>query len=75
MSRRRFSIVLFALVTGLPTLALAATDTAPSLRSEANDGPVKVTVQISAASARVAEPVQLVLQVDAPRGASTSRTS
>ena len=69
MNRRYVSTMLFALLTYLPALALAGAETAPSLRSEASDGPVEVTAQISTASARVAEPIQLVLEVDAPRGA------
>lgn len=69
MNRSRFRILLFALCGCLPAMAFAATDAAPSLQTEANDGPVKVTAHISTASARVAEPVQLVLQVDAPKGA------
>jgi hypothetical protein len=52
----------------LPTVVSAGTDADSALRSEANDGPVKVTARISSASARVADPIQLVLEVDAPRG-------
>src|SRR5690348_9183805 len=63
------SFVMLAMVAATPTLAFAATDAAPSLQTETSDGPVKVTAHINTASARVAEPVQLVLQVDAPRGA------
>ena len=69
MNRRLFSAILFALLTCLSAVALAGADAAPALRSEASDGPVKVTVRISTASARVAEPIQLVFEVDAPRGA------
>ena len=69
MNLRHFSAVLFALLTCLPMVAFAGADAAPTLKSEASDGPVKVTARISTASARVAEPVQLVLEVDAPRGA------
>ena len=70
MNRRYFSMMLFALLTCLPMAAFAGADAAPSLQSEVSDGPVKVTARISTASAsRVAEPIQLVLEVDAPRGA------
>ena len=69
MNRRYFSTMLFALLTCLPALAFAGAEVAPSLRSEVVDGSVKVTTRISAASARVAEPIQLVLEVEAPRGA------
>jgi hypothetical protein len=69
MNRRLFSTMLFALITCLPIVAFAGTDAAPALRSEVSDGPVKVTARISTASARVAEPIQLVLEVEAPRGA------
>src|SRR3954470_1311181 len=69
MNRRYFGAIMFALVTCLPMVALAGGDAAPALRSDTSDGPVKVTARISAASARVAEPIQLVLEVDAPRGA------
>jgi hypothetical protein len=69
MNRRYFSAKLFALLTCLPVVAFAGADGAPTLRSEVSDGPVKVTARISSASARVAEPIQLVLEVDAPRGA------
>src|SRR4249920_1480718 len=69
MNRRSFSTILFALLTCLPTLAFAGSEAVPSLSSEASDGPVKVTARISTASARVAEPIQLVLEVEAPRGA------
>jgi BatD DUF11 like domain len=69
MSRRYFSTMLFALLSCLPSLALAAAETIPSLRSQASDGPVRVTARINTATARVAEPIQLVLEVEAPRGA------
>jgi hypothetical protein len=69
MNRGYFSRMLFALVAGLPAVAFAGADVAPTLQSQASDGPVKVTARISAASARVAEPIQIVLEVDAPRGA------
>lgn len=69
MNRRYISAMLFALLTYLPALALAGAETARSLQSEASDGPVKVTARISTATARVAEPIQLALEVDAPRGA------
>src|SRR6188768_3710357 len=69
MSRRCFSTMLFLLLSCLPSVALAAADTPPSLRSEASDGPVKVTARVSTASARVAETIRLVLDVEAPRGA------
>src|SRR6188472_3968306 len=68
MSRRSFSTLLFVLLSCLPSLALAATEAAPLLRSETSDGPVKATARINAATARVAEPIQLILEVDAPRG-------
>ncbi len=69
MSRRYVSTAIVALLTCLPALALASAENARSLRSESSDGPVKVTTRISATSARVAEPVQLVLEVEAPRSA------
>src|SRR3954463_16590670 len=68
MNRRYFSAMLFALLTCFPMVAFAGADAAPALRSDASDGPVKVTARISATSARVAEPIQFVLEVDAPRG-------
>jgi hypothetical protein len=69
MIRRQFVTLLVVLLGCLPSLALAATEAASPLRSEASDGPVKVTARVNAASARVAEPIQLVLEVEAPRGA------
>src|SRR4051812_37482969 len=53
---------------GLTSLALAAAETAAPLQSEASDGPVKVTARINTSTVRVAEPIQFVLEVEAPRG-------
>ncbi len=61
-----FAIGLFA---SLPALALADADSARALQTEASDGSVKVTARLSTATARVAEPIQLVLEVEAPKGA------
>src|SRR5690349_18977165 len=68
MNRPCVSTLIATLLTCLPGLALAGADTATSLQSEANDGPVKVTARINIGSVRVAEPIQLVLEVESPRG-------
>jgi hypothetical protein len=58
-----------ALVASLPLPTLARSDGAHALQSVVTDGPVKLTARADKGTARVAEPIQLVLEVEAPRGA------
>src|SRR4051812_13682063 len=62
------ALVALALLTSLSSTVLAGADAGTSLQSEASDGPVTVTASINTSSVRVAEPIQLVLEVEAPRG-------
>lgn len=68
MKGRCLIAMIAALVASLPFPSLAATDGAGALLSIVTDGPVKVTARIDKSAARVAEPIQLVLEVEAPRG-------
>ena len=69
MKTRCLTVLAIALIASLPPLALADVDGARGIETQANDGPVKVTARLSTATARVAEPIQLVLEVEAPKGA------
>jgi hypothetical protein len=68
MSGRCLIGTIVAVLASLPMASLAGTDEARSLESVVTDGPVKVTARIDKATARVAEAIQLVLEVEAPRG-------
>src|SRR3989304_909643 len=68
MSGRNLSTSLAMIVALLPTLALAAGGDSALQPSVVTDGPVKVSVSIDRNVAQVAEPIQLVLAVEAPRG-------
>lgn len=67
-----YTLVMAALVVGLPrTGVLAASDVAEGNRPQSSvvaDGPVKVTTTVSRSSARVVEPIELTVEVDAPHG-------
>jgi len=62
------TIVVAAALLTSSSFALAGDESARSMQSEVSDGLVIVTTRVNTASARVAEPVQLVLEVEAPRG-------
>ena len=68
MIRCRVIATIVAVLASLPLASLAGTDEARALQSVVADGPVKVTARIDKATVRVAEPIQLVLEVEAPRG-------
>lgn len=72
MMRNLVLNLMAALVVGSPVSgALAASDADEGNRpqsSVAADGPVKVTTMVSRSSARVVEPIELTLEVDAPHG-------
>lgn len=52
----------------VPMTALAAVNDANVHRTVAADGPVKLTVSVDKVSAQVADPIELVFKVEAPRG-------
>src|SRR3954471_19732709 len=68
MSCRVLVATIIALLASLPLPLLAAADKFDVLQSVVSDGPVKVTARINKRTARVAEPIQLVLEVEAPLG-------
>src|SRR3954471_8137592 len=57
-----------ALLASLPLPSLAGADGSHSLQSIVTDGPVKLTASIDKGTARVAEPINLLLEVEAPPG-------
>jgi hypothetical protein len=59
---------LAALLASLPSISAAGADGSHALQSTVSDGPVKVTARIDKGTVRIAEPIQLVLEVEAPRG-------
>lgn len=65
---RRTLITATAIAALFPVVALADTSAANGLSSVVADGPVKLTATVDKATARVAEPIQLKLEVEAPRG-------
>jgi hypothetical protein len=68
----RRQLLLYSAVTILTvvwaTLASAADSDAQSTQSAVADSPVKVTVRVDRGVALVADPIQLTLEVEAPRG-------
>jgi hypothetical protein len=69
MSRRTLITTIAAITACLPMIALAASPgNAAALSSVVSDGPVKLRVEVDKATARVAEPIQLKLEIEAPRG-------
>jgi hypothetical protein len=56
------------LIASLPLPSFAGADRTRALHSVVADGPVQVTARLDKGTARVAEPIQLVLEVEAPRG-------
>src|SRR6188472_3666925 len=69
MNNRFLIATIAALLASVPLLSLAGAESAHPLESVVADGPVRVTARIDKGTARVAEPIQLVLDVEAPRGA------
>ena len=69
MNGRVLIATIATLLASLPLPSLAGADAAHALQSVVADGPIKVTARIDKGTARVAEPIQLVLEVEAPRGA------
>jgi hypothetical protein len=57
-----------ALLASLPLPSLAAAEGSHALQSVVTDGPVKLTTSIDKGTARVAEPINLLLEVEAPPG-------
>jgi hypothetical protein len=53
----------------LPSLAFASETEASAPLFETSDGPVNLSVRLDKTTARVADPINLVLEVDAPKGA------
>jgi hypothetical protein len=69
MNRVSFLIMLLAVVALLPQTRAAAADSSTHGQSSVvSDGPVKVTVTLNRSEARVADPIQLTLDVLAPKG-------
>jgi BatD DUF11 like domain len=68
MNGRVLVATVVALLASLPLPSLAGADGSHALQSVVADGPVRVTARIDKGTARVAEPIQLVLEVEAPRG-------
>jgi BatD DUF11 like domain len=69
MTRSSFLYILLAAIALLPqTRAIAEEDSPHSQSSTVSDGPVKLSVKVDRAEARVADPVQLTLDVLAPKG-------
>lgn len=72
MRNLAFNLTMAALVVGLPVSgALAASESAAGNRPQSSvvaDGPVTATTSVSRSSARVVEPIELTLEVDAPHG-------
>jgi len=66
--RRRVVLAVAVMWTVLSAVALAATGAAGPVQSVVSDGPVKLSVRVDKPVAQVAEPIKLVLEVDAPRG-------
>lgn len=60
-------IAIAAIIALMPMLALA-NSTDEGQRSVETDGAVKLSVHIDKSAAQVADPIQLMLEVDAPRG-------
>src|SRR5215213_2455006 len=61
-----FTLIL--LLAGSPLSLVAGANGVGPLQSSVNDGPVNVTIRVDKGTARVAEPVQLIVEVEAPRG-------
>jgi hypothetical protein len=68
MNGRVLVATIAALLACLPLPVLAGADRFHALQSVATDGPLKVTARIDKGTVRVAEPIQLVLEVEAPQG-------
>lgn len=68
MIGRLLTATMAALLATLPLPLLAGVDGSNSLQSVVADGPVKVTARIDKGTARVAEPIQLALEVEGPHG-------
>ncbi len=68
MKNRGLYLTIAILLASIPALASADVGDARSLQSVATDGPVSVTTKTDKATARVAEPIHLILTVEAPRG-------
>ena len=69
MSRQTLIRTLATITACLPLVALAASPAnTDSLTSVVSDGPVKLRVDVDKATAHVAEPIQVTLEVAAPRG-------
>ena len=60
-----FCCVIFIVFSSLP---LASAQQPASLRHVVADGPVEMTVELDKVEARIADPIMLRLQVDAPAG-------
>jgi hypothetical protein len=69
MTGRVLIATIAALLVSLPLPSLAGADGARALQSVVADGDVKVMARVDKGTARVAERIQLVFEVEAPRGA------
>lgn len=65
---RQALITAAAIAALFPVVALAEGGAPNALSSVVADGPVKVNATVDKGTARVAEPIQLTLEVEAPRG-------
>jgi hypothetical protein len=68
MNRRHIYGTIAVLLASMPTMLLAQPEGSRSPQLAVTDGPVKLTANIDKTTARVAEPIHLVLEVEAPRG-------
>src|SRR5436190_8797863 len=69
MTDRVLIATIAVLLVSLPLPSQASTDGVRARQSAVSDGPVKITARIDKGTARVAEPIQFTLEVEAPRGA------
>jgi hypothetical protein len=68
MNGRRRYIALALLIVVRPGLAVAEEGDPGAQQAVVAEGPVKLSVRVDRGVARVADPIQLVLEVEAPRG-------
>ena len=69
MKPRHLLVTCAIAITCLPGMAFAAATEASAPQFETSDGPVKLSVHLDKSTARVADPINLVLEVEAPKGA------
>src|SRR5690242_1738543 len=69
MNTRHLLVSFVVALVCLSTMAFAGGTEASAPQFETSDGPVKLSVRLDKTTARVADPINLVLEVDAPKGA------